>query len=141
MRQQESSNTLAIVAGLVIVVILYIAGITIPVSDARDVQMKITVSKPLIGSAKIDTISASASQHTFFQAPNMASILSSGTLKITAAAGSAKTSGTFGTILRTTSDDFKLTLSNIPKNQNTVTVQLFEDGSPVDTQTINIVEE
>lgn len=140
------TGTITPILGLIA---LIIAGMVVPVGNNNDIHLNIMVEKPLpcvpftdcIDTTKIIDITGYASPHTLIEAPYLADIISSGSLKLTVESGNKKTLKSLGTILKGTSNTYQVILKDVPKTQTSATVKLYENNVLVDTKTITIIEE
>lgn len=149
----KPKNNNTILTGIVLAaLVILLASMTIPVGDSKDVFLRVTVEKPIClpllcsdDTAKITEVTGYYSPHTLFEAPNLASLISSGKIRIDAEAGTAKKSVKFDTtVLKGTSNDYTLVLKDV-KNLATATVKLYEKNDAgvyvnTDTKTITLLE-
>ncbi len=139
------TSTLTPILGLIA---LIIAGMVVPVGNTNDIYLNVMVEKPAclpltdcFESAKIIDVSGYATPHTLIEAPYLADIISSGSLKIIVESGTKKTIKNIGTILKSTSGTYQITLKDVSKTQTTATVKLYENNILTDTKTVTIIED
>lgn len=136
-------NKLDFILIILLLATAYVALITIPIdSDYNDIHITYTVSKPLAGAVEFDNLEATVQPHTILGAPPaLASILASGTVKISAETASAKASKTIGEIYRTDEESGTLVLRKVPLDEIEITTKLYEDSKLVKTEKIYVGKE
>ncbi len=133
---------------ILILVALLVAAMVVPIGNTNDIYLSVMVEKPACENilctgdtpAKIIDITGYATQHTLLEPPYLADLISSGTLKLSAEAGTIKNINVIGTILKGTSGTYKMTLRDVPRTQTNVTVKLSENNAIVDTRSVIVTE-
>ncbi len=126
---------------------LVLAGMTIPISNNNDIFLTVIVEKPLCGNlaclgdtpANITDIIGYATPHTLLEAPNLADLVSSGSLKLSAETPTKKAIKFIGTLYKGSSGTYQLSIRDVPPSQTNVTVKLYETNVIVATKYVNII--
>ncbi len=148
-KMELDSLTLAmIVVGLLIIVTaLY----TIPIGSGRDVYVKYTVEKPIIGGVKFTSLSVVSHPHTLMTSPmagaswipgydllmgGIGAVALSGEVTIKADAGAISKSENIGQLIRMTTKDGTVVLTDVPVDVKELFVSVSESNKVIETQKV-----
>lgn len=107
--------------------------LSLPIGSNLDVTCVPVISFPTLdASPKISYIdSCSINPHTLYHLPDLAGIVTSGDLKLTAFGGGITTQKTIGSVWRTTDNKFTITLPNVPPSTTTIKFTLYENNKEI----------
>lgn len=104
--------------------------LSLPIGDNLDITCAPVISFPTLdASPKISYIdSCIINPHTLYHLPDLAGIVTSGDLKLTASGGGVSVTKTLGSVWRTTDNKFTITLPNVLPSTTKITFNLYEDN-------------
>lgn len=109
--------------------------LSVPIGDNLDITCVPIISFPTLdASPKISNIdSCIVNPHTLYHLPDLAGIITSGDLKLTASGGGVTTQKTIGSVWRTTDNKFIITLPNVPPSTTKIIFTLYENNKQIST--------
>lgn len=114
--------------------------LSVPIGDNLDVTCVPVISLPLPSltdlapSPQISYIDTCLiNPHTLYHLPDIAGMVTSGDLKLTASGGGVTEQKSLGSIWRSTDNKFTITLPNVPPSTTKVTFTLYENNKQIST--------
>ncbi|CAG0948858.1 MAG: hypothetical protein OIN86_13035 [Candidatus Methanoperedens sp.] len=136
---EKSKYTMYII--ILAILSVYFILISVPAdSTKKDVYVTVKVYQSLTTKVEITNIEVMEKPATIIATPTyLADLIQSGSLKVVASTPSVSAIVTSNPILIYTSTDMNLVLKNVPVDENTVTIKLYDNNNLVTTKEVTLV--